>query len=271
VLELLATAPQIQDGHRDLPKSPAGLIRFEHVHFSYEPGKPTLVDIDFEAKPGEMIALVGPTGAGKSTLVSLLARFYDPDRGRITIDGYDIRELRLRSLREAITMVLQPPMIFPLSVWENIAYGKPDATREQIERAARLAQAHDFIQRLPQGYDTVLGTQGATLSEGERQRLTIARALLRDAPIVVLDEPTSSVDLATEAAIVAALAAVTRNKTTLVIAHRLSTVRRAQQILVLNRGRIVERGTFEQLLALRGHFYRLYAHGLEEPPAKVAP
>lgn len=270
VLELLATAPEVKNGTRVFPAKPAGRVRFEHVSFSYEPGKPTLVDIDFEASPGEVIAIVGPTGAGKSTLVSLIPRFYDPDVGRITIDGVDVREFTLRSLREMITMVLQPPIVFPLSVWENIAYGRPEASQADIERAARLAQAHSFIERLPQGYDTVLGSQGATLSEGERQRLTIARALLRDSPILILDEPTSSVDLATETAIIEALAAVMRNKTTFVIAHRLATVQHASRILVLDRGSIVEFGTFPQLLAQKGYFYRLYSHGLATPPVEAA-
>ncbi len=270
VLELLATVPEIKDGFRVFSRKPAGRVRFERVSFSYERGKPTLVDINFEAAPGELVAIVGPTGAGKSTLVSLIARFYDPEAGRITIDGVDIRELTLRSLRETVTMVLQPPIVFPLSVWENIAYGRPGASQAEIERAAQLAQAHSFIERLPQGYDTVLGSHGATLSEGERQRLTIARALLRDAPILILDEPTSSVDLATETAILEALLAVTRNKTTFVIAHRLATVQRASQILVLEGGRIVERGTFAQLLARKGFFYRLYRHGLMEPYVETA-
>ncbi|GBD25088.1 putative ABC transporter ATP-binding protein [bacterium HR30] len=270
VLELLATAPEVRDGSRVFARRPAGRVRFEHVSFSYERGKQTLVDIDFEAAPGELIAIVGPTGAGKSTLVSLIPRFYDPDVGRILIDGIDIRDLTLRSLREAITMVLQPPIVFPLSVWENIAYGRPEASPAEIERAARLAQAHSFIERLPNGYETVLGSQGTTLSEGERQRLTIARALLRDSPILILDEPTSSVDLATETAILDALFTVTRNRTTFVIAHRLATVQRADQILVLDRGRIVERGTFAQLLARKGFFYRLYSHGLIMPQVGTA-
>ncbi|MCX8073138.1 MAG: ABC transporter ATP-binding protein/permease [Candidatus Binatia bacterium] len=269
VLELLATTPEVQDGHRVLSWKPAGRVRFEHVSFAYEPTKPALVDIDFEVEPGQVVAIVGPTGAGKSTLVSLVPRFYDPGEGRVLLDDVDVREFTLHSLRQVVTMVLQPPIVFPVSVRENIAYGRPDASTAEIERAAKLAQAHAFIERLPQGYDTTLGSQGATLSEGEKQRLTIARALLRDAPILILDEPTSSVDLATEAAIIEALRAAMRGKTTFVIAHRLPTVQQADLILVLDRGHIVERGTFEELLARRGFFHHLYSHGLVAPPPET--
>lgn len=264
VLEVLGTPNTVADGWRSLPAPVRGHIRFEHVWFSYRPGEPTLADIDFEVRPGEVVALVGPTGAGKSTLVSLLVRFYDPEQGRITIDGVDVRELKLAALREAVAMVLQPPIVFPLSVRENIAYGRPEASDAEIEQAARIAQAHEFIERLPQGYDTIVGSQGATLSEGEKQRLTIARALLRQSPILVLDEPTASLDATTEAQLFTALRNVMRGRTTVVIAHRLSTVRSADQVLVLERGRIVERGRFNELLERRGLLYRLYAHSLGE-------
>jgi ATP-binding cassette subfamily B protein/subfamily B ATP-binding cassette protein MsbA len=259
VLELLEAEPAIRDGTRDLPSPPRGHVIFEQVTFHYRPERPTLSGIDIEARPGEVIAIVGPTGAGKSTLVSLIPRFYECSTGRIRIDGIDVRELKLHSLRRHISMVLQPPLVFPLSVRENIAYGRPTASFAEIRQAAERAQADTFIQRLPQGYDTVIGEEGATLSEGERQRLTIARALLRDAPILILDEPTSSVDTATEAGIMEALKAVTAGRTTFVIAHRLSTIRRADQILVLRDGRIVERGSFESLMAQGGFFHSLYA------------
>jgi len=266
VEEVLSAADAVPDGSEMFPHPPRGHVQLVGVSFAYSPARPTLHDISLEAQPGEVVAIVGPTGAGKSTLVSLLPRFYDVAAGEVRIDGIDVRRLRLAELRRQIGIVLQPPMVFPLSVRENIAYGHTDrgaggatATLAEIEHAARLAQAHEFIQALPYGYDTVIGEQGATLSEGERQRLTIARALLRGAPILILDEPTSSVDTATEAAIMEAIEQVMRGRTTFVIAHRLSTVRRASQILVLQHGTIAEQGTFDTLMERRGFFYQLYA------------
>ncbi|MGH7963071.1 MAG: ABC transporter ATP-binding protein, partial [Candidatus Binatia bacterium] len=188
--------------------------------------------VDLQVAPGRTAAIVGPTGAGKSTLVSLLPRFYDPHEGRVLLDGVDVREFTLASLRRQVAMVLQPPLVFPITLRENIAYGRPEASAEEVEKAARLARIHDTIARLPQGYDTVVGEQGATLSEGERQRLTIARAILRDAPILILDEPTSSVDAETEALIMEGLERLMTGRTTFIIAHRLSTVRRADMIVV---------------------------------------
>jgi ATP-binding cassette subfamily B protein len=260
VTEVLDAAPTVPDGKHEFRTPPRGHVRFADVSFGYTAERQTLQGITIEAQPGEVIAIVGPTGAGKSTLVSLIPRFYDPAHGQVLIDGTDVRTLKLAALRAQISMVLQPPMVFPLSIRENIAYGRPAASNAAIERAAQMAQAEDFIRRLPQGYDTVIGEQGATLSEGERQRLTIARALLRDAPILILDEPTSSVDTGTEAAIMKAIEQVLRGRTTFVIAHRLSTVRRATQIVVLENGSIVERGTFGELLQRRGFFHQLYAH-----------
>jgi len=262
VEEILDADEAIPEGTRAFPGRARGHVRFDRVAFAYDRDRPTLRDIDIDAPPGSVVAIVGPTGAGKSTLVSLLPRFYDAASGRVSIDGIDVRDLRLRELRHQISMVLQPPMVFPLSIRANIAYSKPGATHQQVEAAARQAQAHDFITRLPQGYDTVIGEAGATLSEGERQRLTIARALLRDAPILILDEPTSSVDTQTESAIMAAVEELMHGRTTFVIAHRLSTVRRASQILVLQNGTVGERGSFDELIALRGFFYRLYAPNL---------
>lgn len=267
VEELLDAEETVREGNESLPGPARGHVRYEGVAFGYTAERETLHGIDIEAKPGEVVAVVGPTGAGKSTLLSLLPRFYDPTRGKVSIDGVDVRRLRLRELRRCISMVLQPPMVFPLSIRANIAYGRPHATQAEIEHAARQAQAHDFICRLPNGYHTVIGEQGATLSEGERQRLTIARALLRDAPILILDEPTSSVDTATEAAIMAAVEEVMKGRTTFVIAHRLSTVRRATQILVVRDGEIVERGSFDELMRQRGFFHSLYAHQDATPAA----
>ena len=255
VVEVLEEAETVPDGHAVLATPVRGEVRFERVAFSYSADRQTLHDIDLEALPGEVIAIVGPTGAGKSTLVSLIPRFYDPGRGRILIDGVDLRSLKLTSLRQHISMVLQPPMVFPITLAENIAYGRARSTRQEIEHAARLAQAHEFIVRLPAGYETIVGEHGATLSEGERQRLTIARALLRNTPILILDEPTSSVDTATEAAIMEAVEEVMRGRTTFVIAHRLSTVRRATQIVVLRDGTIVEHGTFDDLMRQQGGFF----------------
>ena len=268
VIEVLNEEQTVPDGTQDFHPPPRGHVRMVDVSFGYTPERETLHHIGVEARPGEVIAIVGPTGAGKSTLVSLIPRFYDPAKGRVLIDGVDVRTLKLAALRAHISMVLQPPMVFPLSIRENIAYGRPGATAAQIEQAARLAQAHDFIQRLPEGYDTVIAEQGATISEGERQRITIARALLRDAPILILDEPTSSVDTGTEAAIMEAVEQVMRGRTTFVIAHRLSTVRRATQIIVLQDGAIIEHGSYDELIQRRGFFHSLYARQFahDEPP-----
>lgn len=271
VLEVLDTEDLVPDGGQVFATPPRGHVQFNEVTFGYDPGAPVLHEVSLDARPGELIAIVGATGAGKSTLVSLIPRFYDPHAGSVCIDGIDIRALRVAAVRQHISMVLQPPMVFPVSVRDNIAYGRADASPAAIENAARLAQAHDFILRLPRGYDTVLGEHGATLSEGERQRLTIARALLRDSPILILDEPTSSVDTGTEAAIMDALAHAMQGRTTFVIAHRLSTVRRATQIVVLDAGRIAERGTFEDLMARRGRFHALYTRHFTAPVAVAEP
>ena len=259
VTEVLTAEQTVPDGMHQFATPPRGHVRLVDVSFGYTPERTTLHGITVDAHPGEVVAIVGPTGAGKSTLVSLIPRFYDPTHGQVLIDATDVRSLKLAALRAQISMVLQPPMVFPLSIRENIGYGRPAASIQEIERAAQMAQADGFIRQLPQGYETVIGEQGATLSEGERQRITIARALLRDAPILILDEPTSSVDTGTEAAIMEAVEQVMRGRTTFVIAHRLSTVRRATQILVIQNGTIIERGTFDELLQRGGFFHELYA------------
>ena len=255
---------EVLEAERDLPDGPfllqaaKGLISFEHVFFEYVPGRPVLRDITFTVEPGLKVAIVGPTGAGESTLVSLIPRFYDALAGRVMIDGRDVRDYCLKDVRRQIALVLQPPLVFPTTIRENIAYGRQDASFEEVTEAARLARLDDFIKQLPAGYETGIGEQGATLSEGERQRLTIARAILRRAPILILDEPTSSVDLETEALIMEGLEKLTAQKTTVIIAHRLSTVKRAHLILVMHDGRVVEQGTFHELLDRDGWFRRLY-------------
>jgi ATP-binding cassette subfamily B protein len=240
-----------------------GEVGFEGVWFGYEPGRPVLRGVGFEARPGEVVAVVGPTGAGKSTLAGLLPRFFDPDRGGVLLDGRDLRGLRLGTVRESVSLVLQESFLFPFSIAENIAYGRPGASREQIEAAARAANAHEFVSGLPDGYETLVGERGATLSGGERQRVAIARALLKDAPVLVLDEPTSALDAETEQSLLAALERLMAGRTTLVIAHRLSTIRRADQILVLRAGEIVERGSHDELIALGGAYARMHTiqHG----------
>ena len=233
-----------------------GEVTFEDVSFGYDDDAAILRSVSFAASPGQITAIVGATGAGKTSLVSLLSRFYDPQGGRILLDGHDLRDLSLKSLRESVSLVLQEPFLFPLSVADNIAFGRPGATRQEIVAAARAAHAHDFIEQLPESYDTVLNERGGQLSGGERQRIAIARAVLKDAPVLILDEPTSALDAHTEGKIFEALSRLMKDRTTFIISHRLSTIRRADQILALENGRVVERGTHESLLAAG----RTYAH-----------
>ena len=259
VFEILETAPDLVEGSRTLARQEVrGAITFEGVVFGYDSTRPVLQGIDFHAPPGSLVAIVGATGAGKTTLVSLIPRFYDPTGGRVLLDATDIREFQLQALRQQVGMVLQPPLIFPTSVRANIAYGRPDATSEQVQWAAALAQLDDFLARLPQGLDTVVGESGMTLSAGEQLRITIARAFLRDAPVLILDEPTSALDAATEARVMHGLETLMTGRTTFVIAHRLSTVRRADSILVLQDGQIAEQGPFTELIARGGIFAGLY-------------
>jgi ATP-binding cassette, subfamily B, bacterial len=269
--EILESEESLPEGSRVFrPVGARGEISFENVTFGYDASQPVLKNINLHVAAGKKIAIVGPTGAGKSTLVSLLPRFYDPQLGRVKIDGVDIREFQLKSLRRKIAMILQPPVVFPLTIRENIAYGRPDASFEEIVAAARVAQVDDFVQQLPDKYDTVVSEQGSTLSEGQKLRITIARGILLNAPILILDEPTSSVDSETEALIMEGLDELMTGRTTFIIAHRLSTVRQADLILVVRDGQIVEQGTFTELLRKRGPFASLYRtqFGLHEQERK---
>jgi ATP-binding cassette, subfamily B, bacterial len=254
---------EIESKVRDLPrakKAPKfkGKIEFEHVSFSYDAGNLVLKDINFAIEPGQIAALVGPSGTGKTTVISLIPRFYDPSSGKIKIDDRDVREYTLKSLRQQISFVLQDTLLFRATIWENIAYGRPDAPRKQIEEAARLANAHEFIEKMPEGYDTMVGERGISLSGGQRQRIAIARAIIRDTPILILDEPTSGLDAASEQTVIEALDSLMKGRTTLLIAHHLGTIRHADCIFVVKDSELVERGTHEELLAAGGTYAELY-------------
>jgi ABC-type multidrug transport system fused ATPase/permease subunit len=246
-----------------LPPGP-GRVRFENVSFSYDDGRAVLEDVDLELHPGRTVALIGHTGSGKTTLASLVPRFYDVTKGRLTIDGVDVRDVELTWLRRAIGVVAQDPFLFSATVRENIAFGRPEATDDEIVRAARLAQADEFIDELPEGYDTVIGERGITLSGGQRQRLAIARAIALDPRILILDDATASVDATTEARIRLGLREAMRGRTTIIIAHRLSTLALADELVVLDHGRIAARGTHEQLLATSAVYREIHEHGLLE-------
>ncbi len=273
IVDVLDTAPDIRDG-RWARRAPSfrGDVRFEGVAFAYDPDRPALRNLDLHVYPGQRVALVGPSGAGKSSLVSLLSRLYDPQEGSIRIDGVDIREFTLASLRWQIAIVLQESVLFATTIRENIAYGAPGVTADDVVRAASVANAHDFITALPEGYDTVVSERGSTLSGGQRQRIAIARAAVRDAPIVVLDEPTAGLDKGNEGEVSAALDNLTHRRTTFLIAHDLRTVTDADVILYLQDGQVVEAGTHDRLMAAGGRYATTYGLQLvaEEPAGAVA-
>ena len=259
IREVLKTNHQIPDfpGARTAPRF-RGRIEFENVSFQYEPDRPILRDVSFRIEPGQTAALVGPTGAGKTTIISLLPRFYEANSGLVKIDDTDVRKFTQKSLRQQMSFVLQETLLFHGPIWYNIAYGKPGASRAEILRAAELANAHEFIEQMPQGYNTLVGERGVTLSGGQRQRIAIARAVIRNSPILILDEPSSGLDAASERLVFEALDRLMEGKTSIVIAHRLATIRRADIILVVKDGQIVERGRHDELLRMGGLYAELY-------------
>jgi ATP-binding cassette subfamily B protein len=265
IFQVLDEPEEVADkpGAVDLPPGD-GEIRFEHVSFSYLPDRPVLHQLDLALDAGTTLALIGHTGSGKTTLASLVPRFYDVDSGRVVVDDVDVRDVTLASLRREIGVIPQDPFLFSTTVRENIAFGRPEMSDEDVERVARLAQAHEFVERLPQGYETVIGERGITLSGGQRQRIAIARALAVDPRILILDDATASVDATTEAQIRAGLREVMSGRTTLIIAHRLSTIALADEIVVLDSGRIACRGTHEELLDTSSVYREIYEHGLLE-------
>jgi ATP-binding cassette subfamily B protein len=259
VFEIIDTRNEIEEAPDALPLTNArGAVHFEGVSFAYQEGRSILQGVSFVAEPGEVIALIGPTGSGKSTIINLIPRFYDATSGAVLVDGQDVRRLQVKSLRSHISTVLQDPFLFNATIAENIAYGQPEAPIDAIIAAAKAAHAHEFIESFPQGYETVVGERGVTLSGGQKQRLAIARALLCDPRILILDDSTSSVDTETEHLIQQALAVLMQGRTTFVIAQRLLTLKSADQILVLDHGRIVQRGRHAELLTQGGLYRQIY-------------
>ena len=264
--DVIPEKPEAQD-----PGTLKGDIEFDHVAFGYQKDAPVLKDVSFKIKAGEMVGVVGPTGTGKSTIVSLIPRFYDPGGGRVMVDGVDVKDYKLQGLRRQIAYVLQETVLFRGTVAENIAYGKGGATRDEILAAAKLANADEFISKMPQGYDTMVGDRGDTLSGGQRQRIGIARAVIRENPILILDEPTAALDTESEKLVIEALERLMKGRTVITIAHRLSTIRDADKILVLKDGVLAEEGTHEELLARNGVYAELYHIQFDKSPAEAAP
>ena len=264
IQEVLEIESRVRDapGARPAPRF-NGRIEFSHVSFSYASGKEVLKDVSFAIEAGQVAAIVGPSGTGKTTIASLIPRFYDPVSGEVRIDGADVRQYQLKSLRDQISFVLQDTLLFRATIWENIAYGKPDFAPGEIQRAAELADAHAFIQAMPDGYDTMVGERGVSLSGGQRQRIAIARAIIRDTPILILDEPTAGLDAASEQAVINALDALMQGRTSVVIAHHLGTIRHADVIFVINDSALVEHGTHDELLALNGVYADM--HRIQHP------
>jgi len=259
IQEVLDIESLVRDapGARRAPKF-AGQIEFDKVSFSYGADKPIIKDVSFKVEAGQVAAIVGPSGAGKTTIVSLIPRFYDPVSGQVVIQGADVRRYQLKSLRDQMSFVLQDTLLFRATIWENIAYGKPGAPPKEIRRAAELANAQEFIEAMPDGYDTMVGERGVTLSGGQRQRIAIARAVIRDTPILILDEPTAGLDAVSEQAVMEALDRLMQGRTSVVIAHRLGTVRHADVIFVIKDCELAEQGTHEALMARNGVYAELY-------------
>jgi ATP-binding cassette subfamily B protein len=267
-LERIREILEIESAVRDLPRARRargfkGTIEFDKVSFAYNPDQSILKDVSFKIEPGQMAAFVGPTGGGKTTIINMVARFYDPVSGIVKIDGTDIKEFTIKSIRDQISFVLQDTVLFHAPIWENIAYGRPEATRAEIIHAAELANAHEFIEKMPEGYDTMVGERGVTLSGGQRQRIAIARAVIRNTPILVLDEPTSGLDAQSEQLVFEALERLMEGKTSIVIAHHLATILRADTIFVVKDSQLEERGTHDELLAAGGFYAEL--HGIQNP------